>query len=139
VGNLELGLLFGLRLTAPPNGLTGRARCWLCRVHDRCDSLRDADFDRGRFPGIGADCRHTRRRHTQRHRHTRDRDLRAGGVSDNECQPDGDHSSNSKHDDGWLGNRVCRGRLIYQWDLGWGLGRPIEHARQHRGDIVLSR
>ena len=136
--------LRALQIPLTPNdrdaarGLTGRARCWLCRAHDRRGSLRSADFDRGRLPGIGADCRHTGKRHTQRHRHTRHRGIRIGGVSDDLCHPDGGHSSNCEHDDGWLGNRVRRGRPIRQWGLGWGLGQPIGTPGS-TGDIVLSR
>jgi len=81
---------------------------------------------------MGADGRHTGKRHKQRHRHTRHRDLRFGGVPDDLCHPGG-HSSNSEHDDGRLGDRVRRGHPIHQWGLGWGLGQPVEH------DIVLSR
>jgi hypothetical protein len=123
--------------------LTGRAQCWLCRAYDRCGSLRDTDFDYGHLPGNGADCGHTGRRHTQRHRHTRYRERRVGGVSDDQCQPDAGHSSNSEHDDGCLGNRVRRGRVIHQWGFGWGLewglGQPIGHVGHHWVDIVLSR
>jgi hypothetical protein len=90
-------------------------------------------LDCGRLPGIGADGRHTGKRHTQRHRHTRHRNIRIGGFSDDLCHPDGGHSSNPEHDDGWLDERVCRGRPIHRWGLGWGLGHRIEH------DIVVSR
>jgi hypothetical protein len=110
--------------------LTGRARCWLCRAYDRCGSLRSAGFANGRLPGIGADGRHTGERHKQRHRHTRHRDLRVGGVPDDLCHPDGGHSSNCEHDDGWLGSR---GRPIHRWSLEWSLGQPIDHY------IVLPR
>jgi hypothetical protein len=132
--------------------LTGRARCWLSCAHDGCGSLRSAGFDRSRLPRIGADCRHTGRRHTQRHCHTRHRDFCIRGVSGDLCHSGGDlchsgggHSSNCEHDDGWLDDRF-RGCPIHkwghQWGLGWGLwwglGQPIEHTRHQRVAIVLS-
>lgn len=107
----------------------------MCRAYDRCDSLRSAGFDRGRLPGIGADCRHIGQRHPQRHRHTRQRDICIGGVCDDLRHRDGGHSTNCEHDDGQLGNRFRRGRLIHHWSLGWGLG----HVGRYRLDSILSR
>jgi hypothetical protein len=86
-------------------------------------------LDCGRIPGVGPNGRHTGKRHTQRHRHTRHRDIPIGGVSDDICHPDRGYSSKLGHGDEWLGDRVHRRRLIN----GWGLGQPTEH------DLVLSR
>jgi hypothetical protein len=115
------------------SGIDGRARCWLCRAHERCSSLRSAGFGCGRLPGLGADCGHTGRRRTQRHRHPRHRDVFVGGGSGDLCDPDGGYSSNLGHDDRWLGDRFRRGRRIHKRGHRWSLRQPIEH------DIVLSR
>jgi len=119
--------------------LTGPARCWFCSLYETPGSLRSIGFgsigfDCNRLPGVGADCRRSGGRHTQRHRYTRHPNAWVGSVPDNLCQSDGCHSRNTERYDGGLGGWIRRCRRIDRW----GLGQPIEHARQPRLDIVLS-
>lgn len=106
----------------------------MCNAHEICSLLRSAGFDRGRFPGAGANCSHTGRRHKQRHRDTRSGDLRVDGACDDKCQPHGGHSGDSEHNDGGLGNRIRRERRFHRWDDG----QPIEQPPQYR-DYLVSR
>ena len=107
----------------------------MCSAYDRRGSLRSAGFDRGRLPGIGADGRYTGKRHKQRHRDTRYGNFRADGGCDDKWQPHRGHSGDSKHNDGWLGNRIRRERRFRRRDDG----QPTEQPRQWRDCIGLWR